>query len=154
MLFSDVTAHEGTLCCRCWVLTSPWRYYQRQPSEDLFFLSCNFVLSRLKPSSTTRTKCLVQAMAEILWRAGEEKQAVVTMYDMTAHKHARTHTHSRSFAQHTRFKLFSCLLKNTTEVPERTISHQLAATDPRECLKRYKAAHVHSTNNKSQGDSV
>lgn len=49
---------------------------------------------------------------------------------------------------------FVRLLKNTTEVPEGTISHQLAATDRKEFLKRYKAAHLHSSNNKSQGDSV
>ncbi|XP_075878912.1 putative ubiquitin carboxyl-terminal hydrolase MINDY-4 isoform X2 [Nelusetta ayraudi] len=41
--------------------------------------SRNAGLERLKPSSTTRRKCLIQAMAEILWRAGEEKQAVVTI---------------------------------------------------------------------------
>ncbi|XP_020494575.2 probable ubiquitin carboxyl-terminal hydrolase MINDY-4 [Labrus bergylta] len=32
-------------------------------------------LQKLRPSNTTRRKCLVSAVAEILWRAGEEKQA-------------------------------------------------------------------------------
>ncbi|XP_010730743.3 probable ubiquitin carboxyl-terminal hydrolase MINDY-4 [Larimichthys crocea] len=32
-------------------------------------------LQRLRPSNTTRRRCLVLAVAEILWRAGEEKQA-------------------------------------------------------------------------------
>uniref|UniRef100_A0A668AT57 Ubiquitin carboxyl-terminal hydrolase MINDY n=1 Tax=Myripristis murdjan TaxID=586833 RepID=A0A668AT57_9TELE len=36
-------------------------------------------LQRLRPSSATRTQCLVLAAAEVLWRAGEEKQATVAM---------------------------------------------------------------------------
>ncbi|XP_036971834.1 probable ubiquitin carboxyl-terminal hydrolase MINDY-4 isoform X1 [Acanthopagrus latus] len=36
-------------------------------------------LQRLRPSNTTRRKCLVLAAAEILWRAGEEKQATITI---------------------------------------------------------------------------
>lgn len=138
-------------------------------------------------------------MAEILWRAGEKKQAVVTMYDMTAHTYAHTCARANAFSidclrswrwgggrsggslhqghigKYTYNVVIACssgqidlalvllrkvdsnfvrFLKNTTEVPEGTISPQLAATDPKECLKRYKAAHVHCGNNKSQGDSV
>ncbi|XP_068175577.1 probable ubiquitin carboxyl-terminal hydrolase MINDY-4 isoform X2 [Antennarius striatus] len=37
-------------------------------------------LQRLRPSNTTRRKCLIGAVAEILWRAGEEKQATVAIY--------------------------------------------------------------------------
>lgn len=36
-------------------------------------------LQRLRPSNTTRRKCLISAAAEILWRAGEEKQATVAI---------------------------------------------------------------------------
>ncbi|KAM7012119.1 putative ubiquitin carboxyl-terminal hydrolase MINDY-4 isoform 2-T2 [Tautogolabrus adspersus] len=36
-------------------------------------------LQRLRPSNTTRRKCLVSAVAEILWRAGEEKQAKIAI---------------------------------------------------------------------------
>ncbi|XP_026161420.1 probable ubiquitin carboxyl-terminal hydrolase MINDY-4 isoform X2 [Mastacembelus armatus] len=36
-------------------------------------------LQRLRPSSTCRRKCLVLATAEILWRAGEEKQATLAV---------------------------------------------------------------------------
>ncbi|KAM7388196.1 hypothetical protein PAMP_024388 [Pampus punctatissimus] len=41
--------------------------------------SSNTGLQRLRPSNTTRKKCLVLAAAEILWRAGEEKQATVAI---------------------------------------------------------------------------
>ncbi|KAF7668340.1 hypothetical protein LDENG_00020530 [Lucifuga dentata] len=36
-------------------------------------------LQRLRPSNTTRRKCLVLALAEILWRAGDEKQATIAI---------------------------------------------------------------------------
>ncbi|TWW57963.1 probable ubiquitin carboxyl-terminal hydrolase MINDY-4 [Takifugu flavidus] len=36
-------------------------------------------LQKLRPSNTTRTKCLVKAVAEILWRAGEERRATVVI---------------------------------------------------------------------------
>ncbi|XP_038571763.1 probable ubiquitin carboxyl-terminal hydrolase MINDY-4 isoform X1 [Micropterus salmoides] len=36
-------------------------------------------LQRLRPSNTARRKCLVLAASEILWRAGEEKQATVAI---------------------------------------------------------------------------
>nr|XP_020452401.1 probable ubiquitin carboxyl-terminal hydrolase FAM188B isoform X2 [Monopterus albus] len=39
----------------------------------------NTGLQRLRPSNTTRRKCLVLAVAEILWRAGEERQATVSI---------------------------------------------------------------------------
>uniref|UniRef100_A0A3Q0RYI9 Ubiquitin carboxyl-terminal hydrolase MINDY n=1 Tax=Amphilophus citrinellus TaxID=61819 RepID=A0A3Q0RYI9_AMPCI len=38
--------------------------------------SCNM---GLQPSNSTRRKCLVLALAEILWRAGEEKQATIAI---------------------------------------------------------------------------
>ncbi|XP_062252293.1 probable ubiquitin carboxyl-terminal hydrolase MINDY-4 isoform X2 [Platichthys flesus] len=41
--------------------------------------SKNAGLQRLTPSSNTRRRCLVLAVAEILWRAGEEKQATVAI---------------------------------------------------------------------------
>ncbi|XP_059198070.1 probable ubiquitin carboxyl-terminal hydrolase MINDY-4 isoform X2 [Centropristis striata] len=41
--------------------------------------SSNTGLQRLRPSNTTRRKCLVLALAEILWRAGEEKQATIAI---------------------------------------------------------------------------
>lgn len=41
--------------------------------------SSNTGLLRLRPSNTTRRKCLVSAVAEILWRAGEEKQATIAV---------------------------------------------------------------------------
>lgn len=56
-----------------------------------FFLKCNFVLRKLRISSATRRKCLVKAVAEILWRAGEEKQAVIAMYDLTFGHTKHTH---------------------------------------------------------------
>ncbi|XP_071343994.1 probable ubiquitin carboxyl-terminal hydrolase MINDY-4 isoform X2 [Trachinotus anak] len=39
----------------------------------------NAGLERLRPFSNTRRKCLVLAVAEILWRAGEEKQATIAI---------------------------------------------------------------------------
>ncbi|XP_077573188.1 putative ubiquitin carboxyl-terminal hydrolase MINDY-4 [Stigmatopora nigra] len=36
-------------------------------------------LQCLRPSNATRRKCLVLALAEVLWRAGEEKQAIVAI---------------------------------------------------------------------------
>ncbi|XP_022605230.1 probable ubiquitin carboxyl-terminal hydrolase MINDY-4 isoform X1 [Seriola dumerili] len=39
----------------------------------------NAGLQRLRPFSNTRRKCLVLAVAEILWRAGEEKQATIAI---------------------------------------------------------------------------
>lgn len=36
-------------------------------------------LQRLRPSNSTRRKCLVLALTEILWRAGEEKQATIAV---------------------------------------------------------------------------
>ncbi|XP_026201038.1 probable ubiquitin carboxyl-terminal hydrolase MINDY-4 [Anabas testudineus] len=41
--------------------------------------SSNTGLQRLRPSNTTRRTCLVLAVAEILWRAGEEKQATIAI---------------------------------------------------------------------------
>ncbi|KAM9849342.1 putative ubiquitin carboxyl-terminal hydrolase MINDY-4 [Aulostomus maculatus] len=41
--------------------------------------SSNTVLQSLRPSNTARRKCLVLAAAEILWRAGEEKQATIAI---------------------------------------------------------------------------
>ncbi|KAK1896607.1 putative ubiquitin carboxyl-terminal hydrolase MINDY-4 [Dissostichus eleginoides] len=41
--------------------------------------SSSIGLQRLRPSNSTRRKCLVLAAAEILWRAGEEKQATVAI---------------------------------------------------------------------------
>ncbi|XP_026015264.1 probable ubiquitin carboxyl-terminal hydrolase MINDY-4 isoform X1 [Astatotilapia calliptera] len=41
--------------------------------------SCTTGLQRLRPSNSIRRKCLVLALAEILWRAGEEKQATVAI---------------------------------------------------------------------------
>lgn len=42
-------------------------------------------LEKLRPSNTTRRKCLVLAIAEILWRAGEEKQAIIAISSGTKH---------------------------------------------------------------------
>ncbi|XP_034035768.1 probable ubiquitin carboxyl-terminal hydrolase MINDY-4 isoform X2 [Thalassophryne amazonica] len=41
--------------------------------------SSNTGLQRLRPSNTARRKCLILAMAEILWRAGDQKQATVAI---------------------------------------------------------------------------
>ncbi|XP_061635742.1 probable ubiquitin carboxyl-terminal hydrolase MINDY-4 isoform X2 [Phyllopteryx taeniolatus] len=41
--------------------------------------SSNARLQRLRPTNATRRKCLVLAVAEVLWRAGEEKQATVAI---------------------------------------------------------------------------
>ncbi|KAL6107989.1 mindy4 [Pungitius sinensis] len=43
------------------------------------FGGSNSGLQRLKPSNATRRKCLASAAAEILWRAGEEKQATIAI---------------------------------------------------------------------------
>ncbi|KAM9358356.1 putative ubiquitin carboxyl-terminal hydrolase MINDY-4 [Symphorus nematophorus] len=42
-------------------------------------------LQRLRPSNTTRRKCLVLAAAEILWRAGEKKQATLAINSGRSH---------------------------------------------------------------------
>ncbi|KAL7397319.1 hypothetical protein ABVT39_020108 [Epinephelus coioides] len=39
----------------------------------------NTSLQRLRPSNTTRRKCFVLAAAEVLWRAGEEKKAIIAI---------------------------------------------------------------------------
>ncbi|XP_051930355.1 probable ubiquitin carboxyl-terminal hydrolase MINDY-4 [Hippocampus zosterae] len=41
--------------------------------------SSNARLQRLRPTNATRRKCLVLAVAEVLWRASEEKQATVAI---------------------------------------------------------------------------
>ncbi|XP_019735737.1 probable ubiquitin carboxyl-terminal hydrolase FAM188B [Hippocampus comes] len=41
--------------------------------------SSNTRLQRLRPTNATRRKCLVLAVAEVLWRASEEKQATVAI---------------------------------------------------------------------------
>ncbi|XP_063746589.1 probable ubiquitin carboxyl-terminal hydrolase MINDY-4 isoform X2 [Eleginops maclovinus] len=41
--------------------------------------SSSIGLQRLRPSNSTRRKCLVLATAEILWRAGEENQATIAI---------------------------------------------------------------------------
>ncbi|XP_074491370.1 putative ubiquitin carboxyl-terminal hydrolase MINDY-4 isoform X1 [Sebastes fasciatus] len=41
--------------------------------------SSNTGLQRLRPFNTARRKCLVSAVAEILWRAGEEKRATIAI---------------------------------------------------------------------------
>lgn len=71
-----------------------------------FSLNCDFVLRKLRPSNTTRRKCLVKAAAEILWRAGEERQATVVMYDYTFSKkiscmQSSTSRRKRSHERHT-----------------------------------------------------
>ncbi|XP_037530553.1 probable ubiquitin carboxyl-terminal hydrolase MINDY-4 [Nematolebias whitei] len=43
------------------------------------------ILQRLRPSSSTRRRCLVLALAEVLWRAGKEKQASVAINLGTSH---------------------------------------------------------------------
>ncbi|XP_032428728.1 probable ubiquitin carboxyl-terminal hydrolase MINDY-4 [Xiphophorus hellerii] len=52
------------------------------------------ILQRLRPSSSTRRHCLVLALAEVLWRAGEEKQAVVAIN--SGRSHFTTFGHYRS----------------------------------------------------------
>ncbi|XP_028301347.1 probable ubiquitin carboxyl-terminal hydrolase MINDY-4 isoform X2 [Gouania willdenowi] len=42
--------------------------------------SCNTGLQRIRPSNSMRRKCLILALAEILWKAGEEKQAMVAIH--------------------------------------------------------------------------
>ncbi|KAJ0064970.1 hypothetical protein NL108_000938, partial [Boleophthalmus pectinirostris] len=42
-------------------------------------------LNKLRPSNSTRRKCLVLAIAEILWKAGEGKQATVAINSGTKH---------------------------------------------------------------------
>ncbi|XP_057698031.1 probable ubiquitin carboxyl-terminal hydrolase MINDY-4 isoform X2 [Corythoichthys intestinalis] len=54
--------------------------------------SNNTKLQCLRPTNATRRKCLVLALAEVLWRAGEEKQATVaintgrTVFTPSGHK--------------------------------------------------------------------
>ncbi|XP_047231672.1 probable ubiquitin carboxyl-terminal hydrolase MINDY-4 isoform X2 [Girardinichthys multiradiatus] len=43
------------------------------------------ILQRLRPSSSTRRQCLVSALADVLWRAGEEKQATVALNSGRSH---------------------------------------------------------------------
>uniref|UniRef100_A0A8C6U2U5 Ubiquitin carboxyl-terminal hydrolase MINDY n=1 Tax=Neogobius melanostomus TaxID=47308 RepID=A0A8C6U2U5_9GOBI len=42
-------------------------------------------LLKLRPSNNSRRKCLARAIAEILWRAGEEKQVIVAISTKTKH---------------------------------------------------------------------
>ncbi|XP_054906299.1 probable ubiquitin carboxyl-terminal hydrolase MINDY-4 [Poeciliopsis prolifica] len=52
------------------------------------------ILQRLRPSSSTRRHCLVLALTEVLWRAGEEKQAVVAINSGRSHFTAFGHYRS------------------------------------------------------------
>ncbi|XP_014901225.1 protein FAM188B isoform X2 [Poecilia latipinna] len=54
----------------------------------------DIILQRLRPSSSTRRHCLVLALAEVLWRAGEEKQAVVAINSGRGHFTAFGHYRS------------------------------------------------------------
>lgn len=42
-------------------------------------------LNKLRPSNTTKRKCLARAIAEILWRAGEEKEVILAISTGTKH---------------------------------------------------------------------
>uniref|UniRef100_A0A1A8EAR4 Ubiquitin carboxyl-terminal hydrolase MINDY n=1 Tax=Nothobranchius kadleci TaxID=1051664 RepID=A0A1A8EAR4_NOTKA len=42
-------------------------------------------LHRLRPSNSTRRQCLVSALAEVLWKAGEKKQATVAVISGPGH---------------------------------------------------------------------
>ncbi|XP_061594317.1 probable ubiquitin carboxyl-terminal hydrolase MINDY-4 [Cololabis saira] len=42
-------------------------------------------LQLLRPSNTARRKCLVSALAEVLWKAGEERQATIAINSGTNH---------------------------------------------------------------------
>lgn len=93
-----------------------------------FWLNCDFVLRKLRPSNTARRKCLVKAAAEILWRAGEERQATVVMYDHAFPKKIRRHrpAHISAHKSETKIKM-----KNVTEVrrfrSDTTRTHTCAA---------------------------
>uniref|UniRef100_A0A3B5KY28 Ubiquitin carboxyl-terminal hydrolase MINDY n=1 Tax=Xiphophorus couchianus TaxID=32473 RepID=A0A3B5KY28_9TELE len=58
----------------CGVLASIQAFFLK---KLLFENTDVYHCKRLRPSSSTRRHCLVLALAEVLWRAGEEKQAVV-----------------------------------------------------------------------------
>lgn len=79
MLFTHINSHQGMLCRH----SRPGLCIVVLTKVTGCLLNCKFVLRRLRPSNSTRRKCLVQAVAEILWRAGEEKQATIAMYDHT-----------------------------------------------------------------------
>ncbi|XP_047444342.1 probable ubiquitin carboxyl-terminal hydrolase MINDY-4 isoform X2 [Mugil cephalus] len=78
----------------CGVLASVQAFVLRkllfENTESKHNTSLHSISMKLRPSNTTRRKCLVLAMAEILWRAGEEKQATVAICQ-TRLSHVRSH---------------------------------------------------------------
>uniref|UniRef100_A0A1A7YXC4 Ubiquitin carboxyl-terminal hydrolase MINDY n=2 Tax=Iconisemion striatum TaxID=60296 RepID=A0A1A7YXC4_9TELE len=61
-------------------------------------------LQRLRPSNTTRRQCLVLALAEVLWKAGEKKQATVAV--VSGPSHFTTSGHHRCQAVLEKMTLF------------------------------------------------
>lgn len=78
-LSKAVTSHGGMMFSKWLLYFSFNRTITRELLAQMRFFS---PFRRLRPSNSIRRKCLVLALAEILWRAGEEKQATVAMWDL------------------------------------------------------------------------
>ncbi|KAF3835140.1 hypothetical protein F7725_027698, partial [Dissostichus mawsoni] len=78
-------------------------------------------LQRLRPSNSTRRKCLVLAAAEILWRAGEEKQAIVAINSGRNHFTPAGHYKSEGVLEKFETGALGCLLLSISALLSRTI---------------------------------
>uniref|UniRef100_A0A665WLP7 Ubiquitin carboxyl-terminal hydrolase MINDY n=1 Tax=Echeneis naucrates TaxID=173247 RepID=A0A665WLP7_ECHNA len=76
-------------------------------------------LARLRPFSNTRRQCLVLAMAEILWRAGEEKQATVAISSGRNNFTPRGHYKSEGVLEKT--SMLGCILMTISAILSRSI---------------------------------
>ncbi|XP_038128191.1 probable ubiquitin carboxyl-terminal hydrolase MINDY-4 [Cyprinodon tularosa] len=68
----------------CGVLATIQAFFLKKLLFEHTDNSSNILLS-LRPSNSTRRQCLVLALAEVLWRAGEEQKAVVVISSGRSH---------------------------------------------------------------------
>uniref|UniRef100_A0A668ANS7 Ubiquitin carboxyl-terminal hydrolase MINDY n=1 Tax=Myripristis murdjan TaxID=586833 RepID=A0A668ANS7_9TELE len=78
-------------------------------------------LQRLRPSSATRTQCLVLAAAEVLWRAGEEKQATVAIHSERNHFIPTGHYKAEGVLEKFESGALSCILLTISAVLSRSV---------------------------------
>ncbi|KAM9384082.1 putative ubiquitin carboxyl-terminal hydrolase MINDY-4 [Pholidichthys leucotaenia] len=93
----------------CGVLASVQAFFLKKLLFETTETS-NTGLQVLRPSNTMRRNCLVLAMAEILWRAGEEKQATIAINSGANH-----FTPSRHFRSEGVFEKMTCFTVDTME---------------------------------------
>ncbi|KAA8589595.1 hypothetical protein FQN60_012960 [Etheostoma spectabile] len=85
------------------------------------FESSNTGLQMLRPSNTTRRKCLVLAAAEILWRAGEGKQATIAINSRQNQFTPTGHYKSEGVLEKFETGVLGCILFTISAVLSRSI---------------------------------